>query len=176
MSRSQDKQNEALQRLEEELLALDPAPVSATLTRDVLAALGAPRQEESQATADVVPAAPVRTRVWTGLMPAAAAAAVALLAVWFTAGGDSSVAPEAAASAEVSVAPQILPNGLQQVAFDTQPQGFEQGPLVRRDGKFYRQVLHQYEESVILVDPHSGATYEIRVPREEIQLVPASFH
>lgn len=175
MSRSQNRNPEALQRLEEELLALEPAPVSATLKRDVLAALRAPQEEANQKTA-VVSAEPDQARPWTGLIPAAAAAMVALLAVWFTAGDGPADLQHASAPAEIPVTPRILPNGLQQVSFDTQPQGFEQGPLVRRDGKFYRQMLHQYEESAILVDPNTGAVYEIRVPREEIQLVPATFH
>jgi len=156
-----------LKKFENRLATLRPARVTSGLTTRVMLALANPEADET------APApASARPGMWAGWIPVAAAAGVAILAVLLAPG--RAPAPEAA-FADVPTLPQVqLIDGLQRVSLQSVADGTEESGLVSEDGALFRRVVHRYQETVTLIDPQTGASYEIRIPREEVRMVPVS--
>ncbi len=189
MSRQTTELDEALQLLEEELRAMVPSDPSDGLRARVFHSLATAEDVESETTHELegingshlLPAG----RVWFGWVPVAAAAAVALMAVVvFPPKGGKSAGLNSGSSAgmvasQVAPAPQAISSSAAVTPVDWQPMSADSrlehvayDGVRQEESSTYRQIRTRYLDRRTFRNPQDGSTVEVRLPREEIRLVP----
>jgi hypothetical protein len=165
--------DDPLLELESELKALRPRRPSA----DLLQRLAQDLDAEAPASAPAYAAATsFRSWKWLGWQWAAAAAALAMLAVagWhhLAPAPATGVAPASSTSAVLASRDTYRPVGATNVLYDIQ----DEGPVSAADSSTARRVRARYVDTYTWRNPATNASLKWSVPREEIRVIPASFH
>lgn len=146
-----------LSKLEAELRALRPAPVSAALTARIVRDLAAAAPSRSEA--------PLQW-FWAIALPAAAAVAAMLLQVLPERRAEISLAA-GARPAEAQLKPVAAENVLVSVR--------DEGLVTLEDGSPARRERLRYVDTIQWRNPRTNASLIWTVPREEVRVVPVVF-
>jgi hypothetical protein len=151
--------------LEDELKSLRPLAVSTALRDRLERELAAEPARRSYATATTW-----RSWKWA-VWPSAAAAAIALVALW------SRSVPMARPAADAQEIPGALaadvykPVRADNVLYGTR----EEGAVTLADGTPARRVRSQYVDTITWKNPRTNASLSWSVPRDEVRIIPVSF-
>ena len=169
---------------ENELAALRPARPSPALQARIEAAIAAPTPVSARPFAAPAPAPASRRSPWFGWsLTALAAGAVLAGAIWWQRRPPASANPApgvAVAPTPVSVAPKAdpmaraayRPVGAATVLYDLQ----DDGTVYLSGDSPVRRVTYRYVDTYTWKNPATNASLKWSVPREEIRVLPASFH
>jgi hypothetical protein len=144
--------NDPLQEFEAELKQLRPrAPSPALLARL--------ERELDSIPAGAVAARPRRSRIYWLVLPAAAAAGLAVASLW---GWRARLAPPA----------EFKPVAATQLLYASR----EEGAVTLPGGVQARRVRSQYVDTYTWRNPRTRASLQWTVPREEVRVVPIQFY
>ena len=151
--------DDELQQLEAELSRLQPVAPRRELVSRVERELGRPVTRRALAHVHWL---------WAAALPVAAAAAVFAMVFTQSARDRASTAPPMASSAITSLKPVAAENLLVSAR--------DEGLVTLADGTPARRERLQFVDTITWRNPRTNASLTWSVPREEVRVVPVSFH